>query len=579
MKVHIAKKAGFCMGVRRAVDLTLDLVHKESGTIVTYGPLIHNPQVLDVLGNKGVGILDGVPGEPSAEGTVIIRAHGVPPAEKERLQASGLRVKDATCPRVLKVQAIISKHRKQGRLTVIIGDRNHAEVLGLMGYAGEGCLVVSDEADARAINITGPYIIVSQTTQDEASFEKLSEIIMARFPDGLVFNTICDSTHLRQDEVKNLCRKVEALVVVGGKNSANTKRLAEIAQGMGVDVFLVETEEEIDAAAMRAYDQVGVTAGASTPSWMINRVVRVLEGIPGRSEGVMKAMVFQTIRVLMASNAYVAVAGALLTAACSVLMGIRPMFDNAVVSFGYIFAMHNFNRLGGTQSDTFHDPMLSSFCRRHKSCLLALSFLLLLVCFFLTFRQGSLPFLVLCAMTLFGLLYSIHFFPRFLAERIKVSRLKEIPGSKTVFVALAWAVMVAVLPGLSQGAATARIAGCFVFIMFMVMVRNALFDIFQVQGDRIAGKETLPVVIGVEKTMTMLTVVMWLLAVCGVALPALGLLAAPLGYFLLPGLGYLGLYLYLYRKGRFSPGVRAEFGLETAFVAASAIILAADGLL
>ena len=237
------------MGVRRAVDLTLDLVNSgEGGSIATYGPLIHNPQVLNVLENKGVGILQEVPEEDS--GTVIIRAHGVPPSEKESLKQSGLEVKDATCPRVLKVQAIISRHRKEGRSTVIIGDRNHAEVMGLMGYAGEDCRVVSNEEDARSVEIDGPYIIVSQTTQDEASFERLSGIIVSRFPDGKVFNTICDSTHVRQDEVRNLCRRVEALVVVGGKNSANTKRLAEIAQSSGIAVYLIETEEEIDADAM-----------------------------------------------------------------------------------------------------------------------------------------------------------------------------------------------------------------------------------------------------------------------------------------------------------------------------------------
>ena len=211
MKVVIAKKAGFCMGVRRAVDLTLDLVNQEEN-ISTFGPLIHNPQVLEVLQDKGVGILKKIP--KAATGTVIIRAHGVPPAKKDELRRSGLTVKDATCPRVLKVQAIISKHRKEGKATVIIGDKNHAEVEGLMGYAGPECQVVENQAEAMALSLPSPYIIVSQTTQDERVFEAITEIITSRNPGGEVFNTICDSTHLRQEEVRKLCEQVEAVVVV-----------------------------------------------------------------------------------------------------------------------------------------------------------------------------------------------------------------------------------------------------------------------------------------------------------------------------------------------------------------------------
>ena len=278
MKVVIAKKAGFCMGVRRAVDLTLDLVNQEEPNISTFGPLIHNPQVLEVLQDKGVGVLKQIP--LAAHGTVIIRAHGVPPAHKERLKQSGLTVKDATCPRVLKVQAIISKHRKLGKTTVIIGDRNHAEVDGLMGYAGPDCHVVSNEAEAAALTLARPYIIVSQTTQDERVFEQITAIITDRCPGGEVFNTICDSTHRRQDEVRKLTEQVEAVVVVGGKTSANTTRLAEIAAGLGRPVFLIESEEELEVASLGKFDCVGVTAGASTPTWMINRVVRALEAIP-----------------------------------------------------------------------------------------------------------------------------------------------------------------------------------------------------------------------------------------------------------------------------------------------------------
>lgn len=278
MEVVLARNAGFCMGVRRAVETTLGMVQKGESSIVTFGPLIHNPQVLNLLAEQGVKILTDIPGK--ASGAIIIRAHGVPPDKKEALEKTGARVEDATCPRVLKVQAIIAKYKKEGFATVIIGDRDHAEVEGLMGYTGGYGQVVNSAVDVEAMNLAGPYIIVSQTTQDEQFFESLKEMILKRYPGGLVFNTICDSTHKRQEEVRQLCREVDALVVVGGRTSANTRRLGEIAESLGCPVFMVESEEDLDCPALGRYDRVGVTAGASTPNWVIDRVVAMLGRIP-----------------------------------------------------------------------------------------------------------------------------------------------------------------------------------------------------------------------------------------------------------------------------------------------------------
>lgn len=276
MKVILAKTAGFCMGVRRAVDATMDLVEQGTGEIHTLGPLIHNPQVLRYLKDHGVDILTEIPEKVS--GTIIIRAHGVPPLQEKKLAESGAMIKNATCPRVIKVQGIIKKYRQQDYFTVIIGDKNHAEVDGLLGHADSRGVVVSNEEDVAALQISGPYIIVSQTTQDRVSFARLSDMILQKFSDGRVFNTICDSTSKRQDEVRKLCGEVEAMIVVGGRSSANTSRLADVVCSMGCPVFLIETEEELDCRDLLQYNKVAVTAGASTPVWMIDRVVIALEG-------------------------------------------------------------------------------------------------------------------------------------------------------------------------------------------------------------------------------------------------------------------------------------------------------------
>ncbi|MDD5759133.1 MAG: 4-hydroxy-3-methylbut-2-enyl diphosphate reductase [Desulfobulbaceae bacterium] len=566
MKVVIAKQAGFCMGVRRAVDLTLDLVNKDEQNISTFGPLIHNPQVLEVLQDKGVGILKKIP--VAAQGTVIIRAHGVPPLQKEQLKASGLTVKDATCPRVLKVQAIINKHRKLGKTTVIIGDRNHAEVDGLMGYAGPDCHVISNESEAASLQLTSPYIIVCQTTQDERVFEKITDIITSHCPGGEIFNTICDSTHRRQEEVRNLCEQVEAVVVVGGKTSANTTRLAEIATGLGRRVLLIESEEELDVAGLRDFDCVGVTAGASTPTWMINRVVRALEAIPGRSDNRLANGLFRFVRLMMVSNLYVSIGGGLLAFACSLLQGIEPRLTHGIVAFCYLFSMHNINHLTDQQSKIFDDPVYLQFSRKYRKTMMTMATISLFIGLGITAQNGWRAFFVLLVMSVFGVLYRIHFIPKMLAKKIKVSRLKEIPGSKTFFVALAWTLVVVLLPALQNSAIiSAKTYSLMLFILLLVFVRNALFDVFQVQGDRIMGRETLPVLIGARQTLIVLQCVLGvLLLLLLVVYPLAGLLVMPLAYWLLPGMLYLGAVTFLYGKDYWSPGVKLEFGLETTFI-------------
>ncbi len=274
MKIILAETAGFCMGVRRAVDTTMALVEDGEANIYTFGPLIHNPQVLEILEGQGVKILTDIP--PRIEGTVIIRAHGVPPSRKRELAEAGAVVIDATCPRVLKVQAIIKKFLEQNCFTVIIGDKNHAEVNGLLGYAGKQGAVVTDEKDIENLKLPEPYVIVSQTTQDNNVFDRLSAAVMAHFPGGRVFNTICDSTHKRQDEVRKLCHEVDAMVVVGGRNSANTARLGDVANSMSCPVYVIETEDELEPEKFINYKTIGVTAGASTPTWMIERVINAI---------------------------------------------------------------------------------------------------------------------------------------------------------------------------------------------------------------------------------------------------------------------------------------------------------------
>jgi len=280
MKITVAETAGFCMGVRRAVEMALDAAIAHPGPIYTYGPLIHNPQVLALLREKGIRILDEIPEQ--GNGTVLIRAHGVPPDIRERLETAGFNVIDATCPRVIKVQTVIARHAPSGGASIIIGDKDHPEVVGLLGYAGNAGFVVDNLQDLDALPVFDNAIIVVQTTQNTWLLQEVKTWADKNAPHYKIFDTICGSTERRQEEVSRLSESVDALVVVGGKNSGNTRRLAEIGRKSGTLTFHIETETEIDFEKLESADTVGVTAGASTPNWIINRVCRNLETIPYR---------------------------------------------------------------------------------------------------------------------------------------------------------------------------------------------------------------------------------------------------------------------------------------------------------
>ncbi|MFH1216230.1 MAG: 4-hydroxy-3-methylbut-2-enyl diphosphate reductase [Pseudomonadota bacterium] len=562
MKVILAKKAGFCMGVRRAVETTLDTVHKGEGKITTFGPLIHNPQVLGMLREQGVDILTEIPDK--MDGTVIIRAHGIPPTHKQKLMAAGAEVKDATCPRVVKVQAIIKKFKENHYTTIIIGDKNHAEVVGLMGYAEPDVQVVSDEKDVELLRISGPYIIVSQTTQDEMAFQRLSEGILARFPDGKLFNTICDSTHKRQDEVRNLAGKVPAMVVVGGRGSANTQRLGQIASEMGCRVFMAETETDLDFQVISQFNRIAVTAGASTPTWMINRIVRALESCPARDEGLLKTSFFRLIRALLASNLFVGVAGGVLAVVCGLLQNRDPEMNDFFIAFGYLLAMHNTNRFTDFKSERINDPVQESFWKKFSLPLIFISVAALIFSLYLARQQGAAQFVILLIMSLLGILYNVPIIPKIVASIIHVRKLKEIPGSKTFFVALAWAFATVMIPTLNKDPFSAQTFSIFMLIVLFVFIRTLLYDVFDVQGDRIAGKETLPVCVGEKGSIRLLYFSMGVLALLLLVFAFSGLTEKSVLWLLVPVLSLL-LLTRLYETRKLVQGMRLEFWLESHF--------------
>lgn len=220
MTIKLANTAGFCMGVKRAVDIVLEIAQKSPNRrIYTYGPLIHNPQTIELLKKRGVfpiAHIDEI--EPSRDTILIIRAHGISPEERKVIQDKGVTIVDATCPKVAHVQSIIKKHAERDYMTVIVGDREHPEVNGLLGYAGARGVVLSHEDEVENLPAAARVCVVAQTTQNLDEYDRIVARIRARFPEAaVIFNTICDSTERRQSEVKALAREADAMIIIGGK--------------------------------------------------------------------------------------------------------------------------------------------------------------------------------------------------------------------------------------------------------------------------------------------------------------------------------------------------------------------------
>lgn len=271
--IRIAKSAGFCMGVKRALDLVRRLAAEGRGPIFTDGPLIHNPEIVAMLEREGISALGST---APRRGIIVIRAHGVSPERREALRMIGLPLHDATCPDVAAAQAIVRRHARGGYAIAIIGDRGHAEVEGLLGFSEGQGRVIGTPGDLAALPSCGRVCVVAQTTQETRLFRELSGLIRARSAECVVCDTICRSTRERQRETLEIARNVDAVVVVGGRNSANTARLAAIVAGEGVTVIHAESEKDLRGDCLAGAKRIGIVAGASTPPWTIERVAEWL---------------------------------------------------------------------------------------------------------------------------------------------------------------------------------------------------------------------------------------------------------------------------------------------------------------
>ena len=573
MRVIVAKKAGFCMGVRKAMDNALDAANKvgsDDSTVYTEGPLIHNPQVLEKLEKQGIRALKE--DTDLSNSTVVIRAHGITPKRRQELEASGAEISDATCPRVKRVQSIIEENAKEGYFTIIVGDEGHAEVTGLLGYTdGKGFVVSSPEEVSRLPDME-KICIVAQTTQDMNTFAAIAEKLKQRYENHRVFDTICSSTSRRQEEVISLSEEVDAIVVVGGRGSANTNRLVQISEKRGMPTFLVETEQELNLKKLADYGVIGVTAGASTPNWLLQRVVDKVQNYQGKKIKKMQLFTEKAITISIGSFMYIGIGAASFSYSSSVLLGINPRIKFCTIATLFLFSMYVLNYFANKEAAALSEPSRAKLYERHQGVFKILGIVAAILSSVLAYTVNIDAFFCVFFASLFGIAYRVYIIPKKLTSIIRYRSLAQIPGSKEVFISIAWAVSTGLIPFLgSPESSLPSLPVVLAFTFSMVFVRTVLLDVRDVQGDRIVGKETIPIAIGKTNTKAMLVVISILLTILLIASPKIGWTSG-FSYYLLPCVAYACGYLYLYPKRLIPSDLACEIITDFNFILAGIMV-------
>lgn len=278
MEIIVAKMAGFCFGVKRAIDIAFQIANEKRKGVYTLGPIIHNPQVVEMLKEKGIIPIEDIKAKKDIR-ALIIRTHGIPLHLSKEISSMGCEIIDATCPFVKKAQYYAKLLMEEGYQVVILGEKNHPEVKGLMSYANDDVIVVDGKTPLPKLK--SRVGIVVQTTQSLEALKKVLSDAIEHANEIKVYNTICNSTALRLKETEKMARKVDVMLVVGGKNSANTTQLTRLCKSLSVPTHHIETPSEIKKEWIKNAKKLGITAGASTPEWIIKEVGKRIRDIGG----------------------------------------------------------------------------------------------------------------------------------------------------------------------------------------------------------------------------------------------------------------------------------------------------------
>ena len=497
MKITLARHSGFCMGVRDAVlKVVRELNSPERDELLVHGPLIHNPQTIEALRDRGLRTIESA---VDIDGkTIAIRTHGIPNEERLHLQKKAARVINLTCPRVAKVQSLIKKHSSKGAFAVIAGDKEHAEVRGLISYASNGAAVVSDPDEIAAVPTAKTYLVVSQTTFDRNTFLEIARRMSASGRECTVVDTICDATRLRQDDViRGIEEGIDTLVVVGGKNSANTNRLARIGEERGIRTFHVETEHELSEDDFRHSRHVLVTAGTSTPGWIINNVLDRLYTIQFSLRNLFTRLLFSVTEFSVRSNLVASVTAFFITLLALAYAGLPVRYPLPLISFLYIFSMYSITSILEKNVLKLSNPFKYRLYRKIGTPLLALSICAMAISVLLAFRFNPVTAAIVGIASLLGLIYSAGF-TKSIVKRISLAPLKVIYSSKIV-TSMGWCIITVLVPMTATSMNATALVSLSSFVLLLVFLRSTILDLIAFQGDLIIGRESLPLLLGIDR--------------------------------------------------------------------------------
>jgi len=467
--------------------MVLAELRKGDDPYAVYGDLVHNPQVLRALADRGVSIC--MTPENMNSGTLFLRTHGTTLERCKQLKQLPLTIRDLTCPRVGKALAIARKKNREGYDIIILGDPQHQEVRSILSYGGDRAQVISGPDEITALSDISRPFLLSQTTQNTETFEETKNALLKKYPDLEYAFTICDSTSLRQDELRKMCDRVDCVVVVGGRNSANTARLVEIAREEGLPSYHIETHEELDTDELKKYENILLTAGSSTPSWSIRKVREKLLEIQG---GTLRAgKVWKLLQGMIFGNFHVLPLTFILGIAGAFILNNEKWLVPALASSLFLYGVHSVTSV--LESGYSHPSRLrrQEFIRSHRMLLTVSSFMAFAGSLTMSVFLNPLWPVILGVMLVLFLVYSLP-----LIRKVYPFRgLRSLPGSRDVMFAGAWSFLLAFLPGyISAGESITPGTVLWAAVLFFLFLSRCLLaDLVDLQGDALMGMDTIPI--------------------------------------------------------------------------------------
>lgn len=536
------------MGVRKAMDAVLEA---SRGKAVTYtlGPLIHNPQTMKMLESRNVIVANDIT-DSLAGKTVVIRAHGIPLEQRRQLDEIGALIVDATCPKVLRSESIIRKYFDGGYTIVITGDRGHAEIDALLSYTGYKGMVVETVEEASRLPHMEKVCVIAQTTFNNSLYREIADEICRHAEECYVAKTICASTDRRQEDIRKLAEVTDATVVVGGKNSANTRRLAEISRELGQPTYLIENHTELDLEELSQYNEIGVTAGASTPNWVIKQVIDSISGYTPEAHRSLYTFFMSLAFFAIEGNIVICAASASLTYAMCKFMNIPPHPVIIFIPFFYLLPLHTINKFLEINWEQLSTSKHAGKLRRYWEIYLAAGFTSFLISLAIAWYISTVTFIIVAFSYILGGLYSVRILPG--KWNIRLKSLRDIPASKDIFIATAWTFAVVVLPAITFEVFPGpfEIIGS-IFVFILLLSRTSLLAIGGIQSDKLVGLETIPVLIGRNNTINLLYTLNILLTASLIILALQGLISFDILILIVPLIYMVACIKLLSRKDHF----------------------------